>query len=167
MSLENDNKSMNLWHRENHLQVAGGWWRAAGTICGFTEGCQGAMSVFSQKDARREQRTLATGTFEKVCGMIKFWAPWSAHFILWQILSWSLQRLNQSQCQITGKINTLSYDNSYPRNIVCLVCLSIYYLQSDPQQTMYWEPISSDFQQTMHWEYLKKFGLTAYFFFAI
>ena len=40
-------------------------------------------------------------TFEKVCSMINFWASWSVHFVLWQILSW-----NQSQCGATCHMTT-------------------------------------------------------------
>ena len=42
--------------------TAQGTCRAAGIIGGFTEGRQGALSVVSPKDARREKITPATGT---------------------------------------------------------------------------------------------------------
>ena len=115
MSLEHNKKSTAL-----------GTCRAAGTIVGFTYGCQGALLVVSPKDAMRtkNQRLSSTGTmslwhwcalctFEKACSMTNFSASWLAHFVLWQILSWSLQKLNQSQCGATGKRNALSFDNSY------------------------------------------------------
>ena len=41
-------------------------------------------------------------TFEKVRGMIKFWAPWSAYFVFWHI-----RRLNQSRCGANGKIKQI------------------------------------------------------------
>ena len=51
---------MSLKHYKE--STAQGTCRATGTIGGFTEGCQGALSVASPKDARREKRTSATGT---------------------------------------------------------------------------------------------------------
>ena len=84
------------------------------------------------KDARWEQKTTdpahlhyialtLTCTFEKVLSIIisfYFWASWSAHFVLWQTLSWSLQRLNQSQRGGTeNQYWYFSYDDLYPMNI--------------------------------------------------
>ena len=97
MSLEQDKESTALR----------AFW-ASGTIGGFTEGFQGALSVVLPKDAERDQRSPATGNIpvwhwcapSRKFATINFWAPWSVHLVLWQILSWSLLQLKWSQSEI-------------------------------------------------------------------
>ena len=91
-------------------------------------------------------------TFEKVWGIIKIWAPWPEHFVLWQIQSWYLQQLKQIELISTWtswrqwscwKISTLSYDYSYRRNIWFFDIKNHYYLPSD-------------FNEILHYKHQKK-----------
>ena len=60
----------------------------------------GNIGVFNQEGTKNTSHwhyiclRLIVHLRQRVCSMSNFWAPWSAHFILWQILSWYLQRLN-------------------------------------------------------------------------